>query len=92
MKDYPANITETIPGLAMALRFICRLRGDDIREFKNLSQTFISGRRVAKVPSSSTASADDRLGDFNVTSSYAYFCVDNGSGTAVWRRVAVSSW
>lgn len=72
--------------------FVTRQRVQDVREWDNLPQRFILGRKVGRVPSSSAdVIAGDKVGDFNVTATYAYFLIDNG-GTAAWRRVAVSSW
>lgn len=72
-------------------RTAARLRLDDITDFTNLPNVFISGRKVEKVPNnSSDVTPEDRVGDFNTTGAYLYVLVD--SGGAVWRRVALSSW
>lgn len=90
MKTYPnVNRPEELVNFA---KDVARKRLEDIANFNNLPNLFISGRKVAKVP---TGSADvdpsDRIGDFNYTTSYLYICVDD-SGTAAWRRVALGSW
>lgn len=90
MKTYPlVNRPEQLVDFA---KDVARKRQEDIVEFNNLPNVFISGRKVAKVP---TGSADvapsDRIGDLNYDASYLYICVDDG-GTAAWRRVALGSW
>ena len=90
MQQYPKAITQDT--VVDVVSQIARLRDNDITDRNNFPHVFLSGRSVARVPGSATdVAATDRVGDFNVTPSYAYFCVDN-SGTPVWRRVAVSSW
>lgn len=92
LKEYPYWEAETLEEIKSLLRDIARIRKDDITQFQNLQSTFIAGRKVGRVPSSSADVIDgDKIGDFNVTTTYAYFLVDN-AGTGVWRRVAVSSW
>ena len=90
MQQFPKNVTpDTVVDIVSQ---IVRLRDNDITDRNTFPSVFLSGRSVAKVPSSAAdVAAADRVGDFNVTPSYAYFCVNN-SGTTVWRRVAVSSW
>lgn len=68
-----------------------RIREEDIEDFNNLSNTFIKGRKVDKIPLGSSDTSDNRVGDFNYDANYLYICVDN-SGTAEWRRVAIGSW
>lgn len=83
---YGPNDTDVV------LRDICRQRKTDVSDFNNLKNIFMSGRKVAKIPSGAAdISSADRVGDFNYTTGYLYICVDN-SGTAEWRRVALSSW
>jgi len=91
-KDYPYTAPNTLDDIKETLRQIAKIRKDDITQIKNLSSTFISGRRVGKVPSSSAdVATGDKIGDFNVTDTYAYFLVES-AGSGVWRRVAVGSW
>lgn len=71
---------------------VARKRLEDISNFDNIPNLFISGRKVAKVPTGSAdIVASDRIGDFNYDANYLYICV-NVSGTAAWRRVAIGSW
>lgn len=70
---------------------ITRLRRQDVAEFNNLPNVFIEGRKVGKIPTGSSDTTGDRVGDFNYDASYIYICVNNG-GTAAWRRVAIGSW
>lgn len=70
---------------------VARKRLEDITDTNNLVNVFIRGRKVAKVPTGSTDTADSRVGDFNCTPTFLYVCVDN-AGTAEWRRVAIGSW
>lgn len=92
MKPYPRILNDDIKDLANVLRYIARERDADINDWNNLSQAFVAGRKVGKVPTSSADVADtDRVGDFNFSASYLYLCVNNG-GAAAWRRVALGSW
>ena len=92
MKPYPILKDQTIAGIFEWLKYVVRARTDDIREFENLENIFVYGRKVGKIPSASNnVVADDKVGDFNVTATYAYYLIDN-AGTAEWRRVAVGSF
>lgn len=72
-------------------REVARLRQEDIEDFSNLSNIFMRGRKVGKIPTGSTdTDASDRVGDFNYDASYLYLCVDNSGAT--WRRIALESW
>lgn len=82
---------ETIEDVSAFCREAARLREEDVSDFNNLSNVFMRGRKVDKIPSSSSDIADSRVGDFNYDTSYLYICVDN-SGTAVWRRVAIGAF
>jgi len=90
MQQFPKTVTtDTVVDVVSQ---IVRLRDADIIDRNTFPSVFLSGRSVAKVPTSAAdIVATDRVGDFNVTTTYAYFCVDN-AGSAVWRRVAVASW
>jgi len=92
MKLYPVLKDQTPQGIFEWLKFVVRARTDDVQEYNNLSNVFISGRKVGRIPTSSAdVIAGDKIGDFSVDTTYAYFLVDN-SGTGVWRRVAVGAW
>lgn len=91
LQSYPISIDDTVTSCAEALRKIGQIRQADQIEWNQLSNRFLSGRSVAKVPSSSTDITGNVVGDFNVTPTYAYFCVDN-AGTAEWVRIAVSTF
>jgi len=70
---------------------LTRTRNEDVKDFTNLSNIFMRGRKVGKIPS---GSADivitDRPGDFNYDANYMYICVDNSGAT--WRRITLGSW
>ena len=70
---------------------ISRKREKDVQDFDNLTNIFISGRKVAKIPSSSSDVTGNNIGDFNYDSDYLYVCVNN-SGNAAWRRVAIGAF
>lgn len=92
MQPYPQNIDTTIESVTDSLRTIARLRAEDITDRNSFPAIFMKGRKVGKLPSSSSdVVASDRVGDFNYTASYLYILVDN-SGTASWRRAALGSW
>jgi len=91
MNRYPAVANDDPKTLKKVLEYICRERGNDINDWNGLPQRFIGGRKVAKIPSDSADTDGNTVGDYNVTTSYVYFCVDN-SGTPEWVRVGVSTF
>lgn len=91
-KDYPYWPAETQEDVKQQLREITSVRKEDITQIGNLVNIFMQGRKVGKIPSASNdVTANDKVGDFNIDASFAYFLVDN-AGTGVWRRVAVGSF
>lgn len=92
MQPYPKITSDDATDLYNAMAFISRARINDITDWNNLENIFMRGRKVGKVPTGSAdIAATDKVGDFNYSTTYLYLCVDN-AGTAVWRRVALSSW
>ncbi len=69
------------------LKEITRIRQDeDVPDFYNLTQRFVSGRVTNRVPSSATdVLATDNLGDIVNDTNYEYKLV-NISGTYKWDR------
>lgn len=92
-KDYPYWNTESLEELREQLRQITNIRKEDITVISQITSSFVSGRKVGKIPTSSAdVDADkDKVGDINYTASFLYILVDN-AGTPAWRRVALSSW
>lgn len=67
-------------------------REDDIREFDNLNNRFVGGRKVSKIPSNSAdVVAADQEGDINYDAAFLYILLDD-AGTLVWRRVALAAF
>lgn len=97
MKNYPTfTIDPKSPffetEVIKLLQYILKERGNDVNDFINLNSRFLLGRKSSKIPTGSLDIADtDRVGDMNYTPTYLYVVVDN-SGSAEWRRVALSSW
>jgi len=97
MKSYPTFIINPQSPLfegevVKLLQYILKERPNDVNDFTNLNNRFLLGRLSGKIPSGSLDVANtDRIGDVNFTPTYMYVLVDN-SGTAEWRRVALSSW
>ncbi len=77
------------------LRVIIRERRLDIKDFDNLNNRFILGRKSARIPSgASDTLPTDKLGDVSIdyTTGYLYWLIDN-AGTAVWARIPIdTSW
>lgn len=91
-KDYPYWEAESEADVRTQLRQICNIRKDDISTIGNLPNTFIAGRKVGKIPTSSADVAEtDRVGDINYDADYLYICVLD-TGSAEWRRIALGSW
>jgi len=92
LKEYPSYTVQTLEDVIDVLRQVVFIRKDDIIQARNLPQVFVQGRKVGRVPSSSAdIIAGDKIGDFNVTTTYAYYLVDN-AGTGEWVRVAVGTF
>lgn len=89
--QYPLINTEK--DVVPALRQIQRLReAEDIVDWNNLPQIYMSGRKVGKIPGSSAdVTTGDKIGDFNYTASFMYLLVDD-SGTPAWRRITLSTF
>lgn len=93
MNNYPNLSPDNETDAKQLLRAIVQERDQDIKDFDNLRNVFMSGRKVGKIPTGASDIADtDRVGDFNYdfTTGYLYLVVDN-SGTAVWSRVALDT-
>lgn len=92
-KDYPYWKAETLTDMSEQLRQITNIRKDDISTISQITSSFVAGRKVGKIPSSSTDvnPKSDKVGDINYTASFLYILIDNG-GTPVWRRIALASW
>ncbi len=78
------------------IREITRLRQtEDVPDFTNLNQKFVSGRTTTRVPSSPTdVLIDDNVGDIvtDAANGFEYKLVDN-AGTFIWdRRTLNTSW
>jgi hypothetical protein len=92
MKNYPVIDVNNKQSIDELLEFIVKERKKDVDDFNNLTNVFISGRKVGKIPTGATdIDIADRIGDFNYDTSYIYIVVDNG-GTAEWRRATLASW
>lgn len=97
LKEYPSYQANTLQEVIEHLRQINNIRKDDILQAKNLNNTYILGRKVGKIPTGSAdVTAGDKIGDFNAAhdgfQAYAYFLIDNGSGTAQWHRTHLTTW
>lgn len=94
MKVFPKMILEiaTLEDVLRWIRYVNKERPNDVNDFTNLKNIFMSGRKVAKVASGSLdVDPSDRIGDFNYTDQYFYILVNN-AGTAEWRRATLASW
>lgn len=89
---YPDTFTES--DIIRNLKEISRLREiEDIPDFTNLPNRFVSGRTTYREPSTPTdVLATDNLGDvvINTAGTYEYKLVDVG-GTVKWARTALDT-
>jgi len=71
-----------------------RERSTDIEDWNNLTKRFIKGRKVNKIPAtSSDVTSEDILGDINYTTSFLYILVyDSVNNVNVWRRLALGAF
>lgn len=87
---------KTLKDVTDVIDDIVEKRSKDLKDFDNLNNVFISGRRVGKIPSAATdVDPDfDKVNDVNIADDagtvYLYTLV-NVSGTAVWGRVALDT-
>jgi hypothetical protein len=91
LKPYPTNIPKTLDGVWNSLLQITRLRAQDVAIIGNLPNQFILGRKVNTIPGSSTVAAGDQVGDYNITTTFGYACVDD-AGTAKWVQWTVGTF
>lgn len=69
-----------------------RERTTDLDDYNNLPKRFVKGRKVDKIPVSSTdVTPEDRLGDINYDASFLYILVYDGNNN-VWRRSALGAF
>lgn len=81
--------------LLSAYQELQRLREvEDIPDFENLDQIYVSGRSTTRVPSSATdVLATDQVGDVVSDATYEYKLMDLGGGIIKWdRRTLDTSW
>lgn len=92
LAKYPYWPARTLSDVIEQLRLICNNRKDDIVQIQNIQSSFISGRKVGRIPSSSIdVIAGDVIGDLNYDPSFIYILLD-ASGTPAWRRATLASW
>jgi len=91
MKNFPKMQDRTLSEAIKVIEYITKERSNDVSDFDNLINVFISGRKVGKIPTGSADVSDtDRLGDFNYDADYLYLLVDDSG--AAWRRVSLGVW
>lgn len=95
MEEYPKLPSSNIGDITYVLQEIIRKREADIGDFDNLINIFVGGRKVGKIPTSSTDinAAKDKVGDVNYDGTTGYFYIlMNNAGTPQWRRVQMSTF
>lgn len=91
-KPYRFINSEQLEEIAEFCRDAARIREEDINDFDNLVNIFMSGRKVSKIPSSKLDTSDgDREGDFNYDTTYFYICVNN-AGTLNWKTAPLTDF
>lgn len=91
-KAYPYWPAENLEDVKDQLRLICSERKNDISQVSNLTNIFVGGRLVGKIPSGSAdVTPEDKIGDINFTATFMYVLINN-AGTATWRRATLASW
>lgn len=91
MKSYPLIDIRGQEDLIELAFHVTKERPNDIKDFDNLQNRFMSGRKVGIIPIGAATTSSDRVGDFNFDEDYFYIVVNN-SGTAEWRRIAYAAW
>lgn len=91
-QNYPYWPAKTLDDVKNQLLQITTLRKSDISTISQISSSFVSGRKVGKIPTSSTdVQTSDKVGDVSYNADYFYILVSN-NGTPAWRRIALSTW
>ncbi len=91
-KDYPYWNAESLDEIKNQLRQITNTRKDDITVITQITSSFITGRKVGKIPTGSIdVQVADKVGDINYDANYLYILIDD-SGTPAWRRATLASW
>lgn len=90
-EDYPA--VDNVITLEESVNRMVELRADDIKQFEDLPERFVGGRKGTRIPSSSSDVLDTDLeGDINYDTTHLYILLDAGGGSLAWRRVAISTF
>ena len=61
MDRYPSTFDNSPEGIIGFLKQIIRLRVDDVTEVNNFPNVYMSGRKVNKIPTSSSDVVSDRI-------------------------------
>lgn len=91
MKQFPSIDLKVLDDVINLLEYIRNERKNDVKDFDNIQNRFMSGRKVGIIPTGAATTSDDRIGDFNYDENYIYIVVNN-AGIAEWRRVAYTAW
>lgn len=91
MRPYPALQKTDPKSFKEWIDFVTRERVTDSNFSNSLPNTYIAGRRVTKIPANSSDITGSFPGDFNITSTFSYSCI-NSAGTVQWVRSAVSTF
>lgn len=91
MKNFPSIDLNVLQDCIDLLEYIRSERKNDVKDFDNIQNRFMSGRKVGIIPTGAATVSGDRIGDFNYDENYFYLVVNN-SGTAEWRRIAYTAW
>lgn len=95
MNPYQDITGRALPDVYNSVEEMIRERRYDVQDYDNLTQRFILGRLVGKIPTGALdTDPSDKIGDFNVAydgaDTYMYYLVDI-SGTATWARVLMDT-
>jgi len=92
-KDYPSWEAENLEDVKELVRQITSIRKEDISVISQITSSFVGGRKVGKIPTSSADvdATTDKVGDINYSATYLYILIDN-AGTPAWRRTALAAW
>lgn len=91
-KEYPVPNTEV--DLLPFFRLVAEIREDDRAFFNAFPDKFLSGRKVARIPTGSIdVVATDNENDFNWDEDFLYILIfDTVADDVRWRRVALGVW
>lgn len=92
MRIYPKLMGSKSDDFKKWIEFATQERVTDVNAYNALPNTYVKGRSVTKIPTSSTDNASSFAGDFNATTSGLLYIAVNEGSTITWRKFTGSTF